>query len=414
MALLWSLALIVAAVSASKEVFSEVSIHGESGLKIHVPGIFDISSVSAAIKNTDGTIEIHSLEKEGEGWSLVNDDAKVKPGDSLTYKTSAIIDGENIESEWKTVPLNYPLAPVRSLRRTVVFRDDFNSWNPNNPKWNVIVTANQGGTFTKDRFDENFLYHGRMQLTQLWGKCSYGDNWGCDRSAASDILPPIMSGRIRSVPAIRYGRVEVRAKIPQGDWLWPAIWLLPRDNHYGGWPRSGEIDIMESRGNLKVSYGGGNHGINEVSSHLHFGPKWNNNPGPNLAHGEKYSGSWHGWHTYALEWTADHIITYVDNQEIMHIRTPNEGWWNRAHLGGGNIWASGGKNAPFDQPFQLILNVAVGGGFFPDHASYNTPKPWHGGSHPMRDFWEKRGTWMPTWHGEEACMAVDYIEMTQY
>ncbi|GFR79102.1 beta-1,3-glucan-binding protein [Elysia marginata] len=51
-----------------------------------------------------------------------------------------------------------------------------------------------------------------------------------------------------SKPTIRYGIVEVRARIPRGDWLWPCIWLMPKDNKYGAWPRSGEIDIMESRG----------------------------------------------------------------------------------------------------------------------------------------------------------------------
>lgn len=48
---------------------------------------------------------------------------------------------------------------------------------------------------------------------------------------------------------ITYGKVEIRAKLPQGDWLWPALWMLPVDDAYGPWPLSGEIDIMESRGN---------------------------------------------------------------------------------------------------------------------------------------------------------------------
>ncbi|VDI15769.1 Hypothetical predicted protein, partial [Mytilus galloprovincialis] len=56
-----------------------------------------------------------------------------------------------------------------------------------------------------------------------------------------------MSGKVTTNAVITYGTVTVRAIIPKGDWLWPAIWMLPRDWHYGGWPRSGEIDIMESR-----------------------------------------------------------------------------------------------------------------------------------------------------------------------
>jgi len=58
--------------------------------------------------------------------------------------------------------------------------------------------------------------------------------------------------------AFKYGRVEVKAKTPVGDWLWPAIWLLPKDQEYGQWPASGEIDIFESRGNDASYPAGGN------------------------------------------------------------------------------------------------------------------------------------------------------------
>jgi hypothetical protein len=96
------------------------------------------------------------------------------------------------------------------------------------------------------------------------------------------IINPVKSGRINTKlgASIKFGRVEVTAKLPHGDWLWPAIWMLPRDNVYGQWPRSGEIDIMESRGN---NYSYANGGNNIASSTLHFGPDsendgwWRNN-----------------------------------------------------------------------------------------------------------------------------------------
>ena len=70
--------------------------------------------------------------------------------------------------------------------------------------------------------------------------------------------------------------MEVRAKLPKGDWLWPAIWLLPRYNEYGTWPASGEIDIMESRGNVGYpkEFGGG---PESFGSTLHWGPDWSVN-----------------------------------------------------------------------------------------------------------------------------------------
>ena len=89
-----------------------------------------------------------------------------------------------------------------------------------------------------------------------------------------------------------YGTIEVRAKMPKGDWIWPgkfqsikfqkmltqcnfyelAIWMLPTDYVYGGWPRSGEIDIVESRGNADFSCGGNPLGRQLAGSTLHWGP----------------------------------------------------------------------------------------------------------------------------------------------
>ena len=66
-------------------------------------------------------------------------------------------------------------------------------------------------------------------FSALWGECDYSWNWGCDRTAANDILPPIMSGRIRTHAAMKYGRVNVRAKISLGDWVWPGRYDL-REN----------------------------------------------------------------------------------------------------------------------------------------------------------------------------------------
>jgi beta-glucanase (GH16 family) len=116
------------------------------------------------------------------------------------------------------------------------------------------------------------------------------------------IVNPVKSGRINTKlgASIKFGRVEVVAKLPEGDWLWPAIWMLPKDSVYGEWPKSGEIDIMESRGNNYTYAQGGN---NIVSSTLHFGPNshndgwWRNNVKRKNAH-SPYSKA---FHTYGVE-----------------------------------------------------------------------------------------------------------------
>ncbi|KAI1782033.1 concanavalin A-like lectin/glucanase domain-containing protein [Ganoderma leucocontextum] len=90
-------------------------------------------------------------------------------------------------------------------------------------------------------------------------------------STANAVIPPVMSARIHTKNhySIKYGRVEISAKLPRGDWLWPALWMLPVNNAYGAWPRSGEIDIMEARGN-GVDYTA--QGIDYVRGSLNWGP----------------------------------------------------------------------------------------------------------------------------------------------
>lgn len=80
-------------------------------------------------------------------------------------------------------------------------------------------------------------------------------------------MNPVRSARLttKGKKSIKYGRVEVTAKMPQGDWLWPAIWMMPEDDVYGPWPMSGEIDIAESKGNSPLNY---TDGANSVSSTL--------------------------------------------------------------------------------------------------------------------------------------------------
>ena len=122
-------------------------------------------------------------------------------------------------------------------------------------------------------------------------RCTNPAFYGCQRAGVNGALNPVMSARIRTVDSFsfKYGRVEVRAKMPTGDWLWPgnffstkglfslktfyiitAIWLLPRHNAYGTWPASGEIDLVESRGNARLMQNGVNIGVEQAGSTLHW------------------------------------------------------------------------------------------------------------------------------------------------
>ncbi len=144
-----------------------------------------------------------------------------------------------------------------------------------------------------------------------------------------------------------YGRFEIRAKLPYGQGIWPAIWMLPTDWEYGGWPVSGEIDIMELVG----------HEPGRVYGTLHYGaPHQYTGDHYDLPAGETFADN---YHIFALEWEPGEIRWYVDGY---HYQTQTE-WFTSSTIGT--------YPAPFDRRFHLIMNVAVGGAWpgYPDETT---------------------------------------------
>lgn len=235
-------------------------------------------------------------------------------------------------------------------------------------------------------------------------------------------MPPTKSGRINTKKgaSIKYGRVEVTAKLPKGDWLWPAIWMMPVEDTYGEWPASGEIDIMESRGNNYTYDQGGN---NIISSALHWGPDpandawWKTNNKNKILRGS-YSDD---FNTFGLEWSQKYLFTYV-NSRLLQVMYTNfdKPMWDRGAFPDANengtrisdVWGqTGNKNTPFDQEFFLILNLAVGGtnGWFEDGKS---GKPWLNDSpNAKKDFWQAREKWLETW--ERPQLEISRVVMMQ-
>lgn len=149
----------------------------------------------------------------------------------------------------------------------------------------------------------------------------------------------------------RYGRVEVNARMPQGQGVWPAIWMLPTANVYGSWPLSGEIDIFEGI-NLNASHG------NEIHGTLHFGSRAPDNR-ESSASDTPQKPVWEHFHTYAIEWEHGEIRWYVDDT---HYATQTQaGWFTQYQAEGETALRIGEGASPFDQAFHLLLNVAVGG-----------------------------------------------------
>ncbi len=140
----------------------------------------------------------------------------------------------------------------------------------------------------------------------------------------------------------KYGRFEVRAKLPVGQGMWPAIWMLPSVGVYGGWAASGEIDIMEARGQVPST----------VLGTLHYGGSFPNNQSSGAPFTLSSGTFSEAFHTFVLEWTEGRMVWYVDGSPYQ-VQTE----WNSV---------AAAFPAPFDQEFHLLLNVAVGGNFVGD------------------------------------------------
>jgi len=294
-------------------------------------------------------------------------------------------------------------------------------------------------TLTSDEIGTDAVYNGhtynltdctynitRDAHTEFDPQAYYRACGGVSNSTSGMVIPPIQSARLstKRSASIKYGKVEVRAKLPRGDWIWPAIWMLPVENAYGPWPLSGEIDIMEARGNGPAYPF---RGRNFVQGTLAWGPiEFLNRAWMTLGLWRlRHSTYADDFHTYSLEWTPEFIRIYVDSRLHymidLHFNVPffQRGNFPPVVQNGTDFvslqdpWVNGAISAPFDQRFYLILNVAVGGtnGWFPDNLGN---KPWLDGSqNAMRDFAKNQDQWYPTWpqDDENRAMIVKSVKM---
>ncbi|KAE8449790.1 hypothetical protein EG329_007565 [Mollisiaceae sp. DMI_Dod_QoI] len=272
-----------------------------------------------------------------------------------------------------------------------------------------------------DGYTLNLTTMGICTSPDPYASCSIYSN-----KTSGDIINPVRSARLttKGKKTIKYGRVEVVAKMPRGDWLWPAIWLMPEDSVYGDWPASGEIDIAESRGNNGDAYADVG-GRDSLISALHWGPLsavdafWRTDGKHNVRRTD-YSDQ---YYTYGLEWSEKYLFTYINSRllQVVFVSFDGGNMWNKGKFGTDIVnnsalhdpWSQTGRdNTPFDEAFYLILNVAVGGtnGFFPDQIGN---KPWGDKSlSAQREFWNASGIWYPTWgNGTERGLNVKSVKM---
>ena len=274
---------------------------------------------------------------------------------------------EQVKESTVTVPQNDTETP-KNWR--LVWQDEFDMEQIDSNKWSYEVNCAGGGNeeqqcytkSNKNAYVDNGVLHIEAIKGDVTGPKLHDDEPGYDPRITKS--QPYSSARLRTknLGDWKYGRFEIRAQLPAGQGIWPAIWMLPTDWVYGGWPASGEIDIMEAV-NLKTLSDDPDavEGTLEARVHgtLHYGPKWPDN----IYTGKSYTlenqlNPADDFHEYAIEWEEGEIRWYVDG--IHYSTQTSETWYSQTKNENGKL-ISNGEFAPFDQRFHLILNLAVGG-----------------------------------------------------
>ena len=283
----------------------------------------------------------------------------------LACATTATLVGCGGGAETKTDPtVVNPVAPVSDWQ--LVWSDEFDGSAIDDNNWTHEVNCAGGGNNEKQCYTDSaansYVEDGVLHIVAL--------------PAEDGAEKPFTSARMvtKNKADFKYGRFEVRAKLPSGQGSWPAFWMLPTDEVYGGWPKSGEIDILEAV-NLKTVDA---EGLEETRIYgtLHYGRDWPNN----VNSGREYqlpdgASPADDFHTYAIEWQEGEIRWYVDDylyatQRKSTVRTNSKGeavglshrgWFAEYFDQITGELTTYWNNAPFDQDFHMILNLAVGG-----------------------------------------------------
>ena len=213
----------------------------------------------------------------------------------------------------------------------LVWSDEFDSFDIDENKWNFqIGTGNWGWgngehQYYTSRPENAFIEDGKL-IIQALNESYQGSNYTSARMTTKNKGDWL------------YGKIKARIKVPSAGGTWPAFWMMPTNSVYGGWPNSGEMDIMEH-------YGCNN---GEVSATVHNNLyNWNGGIPPTSNLYDTTANS--DFHEYEMEWTESELKFFVD------------GIWIGSYYNEGNSW----EQWPYNQEFYIILNLAIGSHFMP-------------------------------------------------
>lgn len=216
-------------------------------------------------------------------------------------------------------------VPFDASKWELVWADEFNTGTAPDPeKWTYevgYIRNNEAQYYTKDRRENARIENGRLVIE------ARRDNWDNKPITSASITT---SGK----KSFLYGRIEARAKVPTGRGTWPAIWTLGDNIHEVGWPKCGEIDILENVG----------YDPDRVHSNIHV-EKYNHTKGTGKGNSIVVDKPYNDFNIYAVEWYPDRIEAYFnDTRYFIYRKESNDV----------DVW-------PFDKPQYLILNLAIGG-----------------------------------------------------
>ena len=235
-------------------------------------------------------------------------------------------------------------AQAQSSSYQLVWADEFEGSTLDTTKWSPMIG---NGCPNLCGWGNNELQYYRAENATVGGGhltiTARRENFGGNQYTSARL-------QSRNLADFTYGRFEMSAKLPAGQGMWPAFWLLPTDSVYGVWAASGEMDVMEALGQTP----------NSVLGTIHYGGTFPNN----TFSGGNYTlptGSFtNSFHTFAMEWEPNAIRWYVDG--ILYSTKTN--WWS----------SGAPYPAPFNERFHMLLNLAVGGNL-PGPPNGSTPFP---------------------------------------
>ena len=214
----------------------------------------------------------------------------------------------------------------------IVWQDEFDNDSLDLTKWSREIGGHGWGNnelqFYTDSDSNSYVENGNLILKAQVVPQGIGSSKG---------LRYYSSARLRTYGKgdWKYGRIEVKAKVASGQGIWPAIWMLPTDWLFGGWPSSGEIDIMEHVGyDLGVVHG---------SVHTEA---YNHKINTQRSSARKIANVDTEFHVYSIIWDKDKISFFIDDVQYFLFENDQQGNY---------------KTWPFDQRFHLLINIAVGG-----------------------------------------------------